>query len=123
MPATAHADSTSSGPVTALPLKYAIERATQVPAPGGSAGPIARQKSGSIGSGKAPPALGLPAITTIRTARPMPTMPVSASRARVIMPTAKTVSAPRPDSPQKDPGRAPRIGPMMIAPPIPPAIE
>lgn len=40
--------------MTALPLKYAIERATQVPAPGGRAGPIARQKSGSIGSGKAP---------------------------------------------------------------------
>lgn len=38
------------------------------------------------------------------------------------MPTAKTTSAPRPESPQKLPGRAPRIGPMMIAPPMPPAI-
>lgn len=94
-----------------------------MPAPGGRAGPIARQKSGSIGSGKAPPALGLPAITMMRTARPIPTMPVSASRASVVIPTAKTTRAPRPASAHTLPGSAPRTGPMMTAPPMPPAIE
>ncbi len=39
------------------------------------------------------------------------------------MPTAKTIRAPSPDSPHRLPGSAPRIGPTMIAPPIPPAIE
>ncbi|WP_443062804.1 hypothetical protein [Streptomyces sp. NBC_00441] len=39
------------------------------------------------------------------------------------MPTAKTVSAPGPAGPQKLPGRAPRTGPMMSVPPMPPAIE
>lgn len=50
-------------------------------------------------------------------------MPVSASRASVIMPTAKTTRAPSPDSPHTLPGSAPRIGPTMTEPPIPPAIE
>lgn len=38
VPATAQAESTSSGPVTALPLKYAIERATQVAGAGWQGG-------------------------------------------------------------------------------------
>jgi hypothetical protein len=47
--ASSHAAGTRSGPVTASPLKQAMERATQVPAPGGRAGPIAFQKGGGIG--------------------------------------------------------------------------
>jgi hypothetical protein len=40
IPLSAHADSTSSEAVMPLPLKQAIERAAQVPAIGGSAGPM-----------------------------------------------------------------------------------
>ncbi|MYX87957.1 hypothetical protein GT036_30255 [Streptomyces sp. SID4915] len=122
MPPAAQAASTSSEPVSARPSKYAIERAAQVPAPGWRAGPIASQNGGSIGSGKAPPALGLPPTTTISTARPMPTTPVAASRASVSAPTEKTTSAPSPHSPHRLPGSAPRTGPTTTAPPRPPAI-
>src|SRR5215469_2397398 len=83
---------------------------------------MARQNGGSVGHGNAPPALGLPAITTSSTASPMPMIPVSAWSASVSMPTEMTTRAPSPAMPQNEPGSAPSTGPTMSAPRIPPAM-
>ncbi|WP_314224252.1 hypothetical protein [Streptomyces zaehneri] len=91
-PATAHADSADGDEGVPVPSEQAIERVAQVPAPGGSAGPIAFRDVGSGGGASAPPAPGLPRVTTSGTAGPMPASPKTPRKAGVAAPTAKTTS-------------------------------